>query len=123
MAAFPTHVTNIRVSTYETIHGPAEHVVLTADSGTYTVGTFLMSTYYNLAVDEAHYTDGPLTLGAMYTAECEDDSGTINTIPMHCLSAGDSPSFGQTVTLGVGNAATLDELWEQTGSKVKLPKS
>lgn len=125
MQPIPTPVKNVTVWPYYTVsqlvNEPLIRPVIEGAAGTYSVGTLVMSVFYNLSLEGEH----PLELGRLYVARAEDESGEyFETPPMHCLSTGPETTFGRTITLGqpggAADAAAVLRADHNTGPYIVL---
>jgi len=111
MQPIPVKVKNVNVYPYVEWHGggvgPVILPVIEGASGTYAVGTLIMSVFYNL---DLNVTDKPkLGIHQRYVAMGETEDGTPFTTPwMYCTNAGNQPEFGRTITLNQPNSEVND---------------
>lgn len=102
MQPIPVKVKNVNVYPYVEWHGggvgPVILPVIEGASGTYAVGTLLMSVFYNL---DLNVTEKPkLGIHQRYVAMGETEDGTPFTTPwMYCTNNSNQPEFGRTITL------------------------
>lgn len=111
MQPIPVKVKNVNVYPYVEWHGggvgPVILPVIEGASGTYAVGTLLMSVFYNL---DLNVTDKPkLGVHQRYVAVGETEDGTPFTTPwMYCTNASNQPEFGRTITLNQPNSDAVN---------------
>ncbi len=102
MQPIPVKVKNVNVYPYVEWHGggvgPVILPVIENASGTYAVGTLIMSVFYNL---DLNVTEKPkLGIHQRYVATGETEDGTPFSTPwMYCTNASNQPEFGRTITL------------------------
>jgi hypothetical protein len=107
MQPIPVKVKNVNVYPYVEWHGggvgPVILPVIEGASGTYAVGTLIMSVFYNL---DLNVTEKPkLGIHQRYVAMGETEDGTPFTTPwMYCTNASNQPEFGRTITLNQPNS-------------------
>ncbi|WP_428231411.1 hypothetical protein [Flavobacterium sp.] len=112
MQAIPVKVKNVNVYPYIDWTGggvgPVILPIIEGASGTYAVGTLLMSVFYNLDLDLQ--TQKPkLGIHQRYVAIGETEDGTpFNTPWMYCTNASSQPEFGRTITLNKEDAAAIN---------------
>jgi len=112
MQPIPVKVKNVNVYPYVEWHGggvgPVILPVIEGASGTYAVGTLLMSVFYNL---DLNVTEKPkLGIHQRYVAMGETEDGTPFTTPwMYCNNNSNQPEFGRTITLNqpISDAITI----------------
>lgn len=107
MQPIPIAIKNVSVYPYINMHGhgigPVVEPVITGASGTYSVGTLTTWVYYNMNLSGGKH-ESPLQKGANYIAHAELEDGTsFQTHWMHCLTTGDSPTFGLSQHMLSGN--------------------
>lgn len=106
MQPIPVKVKNVTLYAYFNPLEPLSEVVLSGASGTYSVGTLIMSIFYNLNIDNEGKKENPLNIHGKYFATAETESGEKITTPwMYCLDNSAQPKFGRTITLGQTNEA------------------
>ena len=107
MQGLPIKVKNVTVYMYLDPKMPLMEEILSGASGTYTVGTLGLNSFYNLDLDNEGKKENPLVVHSQYYATCETESGDKFTTPwMYCLDNSDKPNFGRTITFkGTGDAA------------------
>lgn len=123
MQPIPTKVKNITLYAYFNPTEPLSETVLTGASGTYSVGTLMMSIFYNLDIENEGSKENPLSVHGKYYATCETEAGETFTTPwMYCLDNSDKPKFGRTVTAGKENndADNLTLLGANSSSFIQL---
>ncbi len=98
MQAIPVKVKNVTVYAYFNPLEPLTEVILKGASGTYAVGTLMMSSFYNLNIDNDGKKENPLNVHGKYYATGETESGHKFTTPwMYCLDNSNKPEFGRTI--------------------------
>lgn len=106
MQAIPVKVKNITLYAYFSPIEPLTEVVLSGASGTYAVGTLMMSSFYNLDITNEGKQENPLAVHSKYYAVGETEDGSKFTTPwMYCLDNSKQPKFGRTITYGPTNTA------------------
>lgn len=104
MVPIPVKVKNVTVYKYFDPREPLEEVIITGASGTYSVGTFGLSVFYNLDLTDGGKRVNPLDVHQRYFATFENEDGSLFTTPwMFCTDNSDQPTFGRTVTVGSSN--------------------
>ncbi|MDR7209102.1 hypothetical protein [Flavobacterium piscis] len=108
MQAIPVKVKNVNVYPYIDWNGGGVGPVIEGASGTYAVGTLLMSVFYNLDLDLQ--TQKPkLGIHQRYVAIGETEDGTPFTTPwMYCTNNGSQPEFGRTITLNKKDSVAIN---------------
>jgi hypothetical protein len=112
MQAIPVKVKNVNVYPYIDWNGggvgPVILPVIEGASGTYAVGTLLMSVFYNLDLD-VQSQKPKLGIHQRYVAIGETEDGTPFTTPwMYCTNAGSQPEFGRTITLNKQDSEAIN---------------
>ncbi|WKK83722.1 hypothetical protein QYS48_15705 [Marivirga arenosa] len=132
MQSIPIKVKNVTVYMYFNPLEPLSAVILTNATGTYSIGTLGLNSFYNLALENEGKVTNPLNVHAKYYATFETESGHKGTTPwMYCLNNSSKPDFGRTISMvpsdtndiGVNLAdesgfITLGELTDITVSQV-----
>lgn len=109
MVPIPVKVKNVTVYAYLDPRMPLSMLILEGASGTYSVGTFGMSIFYNLDLSNEGTKKNPLSMHAKYYATGETESGTKFTTPwMYCTDNSDHPKFGRTIHAGAQADAVAD---------------
>jgi hypothetical protein len=99
MQGLPIKVMNVTVYAYINPLEPLTEVVLEGSSGTYSVGTLGLQSFYNLNLSNEGKKDNPLIVHSRYYATGETQSGAKFTTPwMFCLNNSDQPQFGRTIS-------------------------
>lgn len=103
MQAIPVKVKNVNVYPYVDWSGggigPVILPVIEGASGTYAVGTLIMSVLYNLDLDSVSQS-AKLGMHQRYVAMGETEDGPPFTTPwMYCTNTSDQPQFGRTITM------------------------
>lgn len=112
MQPIPVKVKNVNVYPYIDWNGggvgPVILPVIEGASGTYAVGTLLMSVFYNLDLDLQ--TQKPkLGIHQRYVAIGETEDGTPFTTPwMYCTNNSSQPEFGRTITLNKQESVAIN---------------
>lgn len=100
MQPIPTKVKNVTIYQYINPLEPLTVVILSGGSGTYSVGTLGLNSFYNLILDNKGKETNPLNVHGKYYATFETESGHISTSPwMYCLSNSNEPKFGRTIRM------------------------
>lgn len=100
MQPIPIKVKNVTVYMYINPTEPLSVVILSNASGTYSVGTLGLNSFYNLNLDDKGKETNPLNVHGKYYAVCETQTGETFTTPwMYCLNNSDSPEFGRTIKM------------------------
>jgi len=111
MQPIPVKVKNVNVYPYVEWHGggvgPVILPVIENASGTYAVGTLIMSVFYNL---DLNVTEKPkLGIHQRYVATGETEDGTPFSTPwMYCTNASNQPEFGRTITLNQQDSEAIN---------------
>jgi len=111
MQPIPVKVKNVNVYPYVEWHGggvgPVILPVIENASGTYVVGTLIMSVFYNL---DLNVTEKPkLGIHQRYVATGETEDGTPFSTPwMYCTNASNQPEFGRTITLNQQDSEAIN---------------
>jgi hypothetical protein len=112
MQAIPVKVKNVNVYPYVDWSGggvgPVILPVVEGASGTYAVGTLIMSAFYNLDLDSVEQSS-QLVMHQRYVAMGETEDGTPFTTPwMYCTNTGNQPQFGRTIRMSQQDSETIN---------------
>jgi len=108
MQPIPTKVKNVTIYQYINPIEPLTEVILSGGSGTYSVGTLGLNTFYNLTLDNKGKETNPLNVHGMYYATFETESGYTSTSPwMYCLNNLNEPKFGRTIHMVAANTSDV----------------
>ncbi|WP_417939537.1 hypothetical protein [Flavobacterium sp. RS13.1] len=112
MQPIPVKVKNVNVYPYVDWHGggigPVIPPVIEGATGTYAVGTLLMSVFYNLNLDSQSQ-ETKLVIHQRYVAIGETEDGTTFTTPwMYCTNNSSQPEFGRTITFNKQDSEAIN---------------
>lgn len=109
MQPLPIKVKNVTIYAYFNPIEPLSEVVLENASGTYSVGTLGLNSFYNLHIEDKGKEVNPLNAHAKYYATGETESGEKFTTPwMYCINNSNQPEFGRTIRMmSEGNGSDL----------------
>ncbi|WP_269237566.1 hypothetical protein [Flavobacterium flavigenum] len=112
MQAIPVKVKNVNVYPYVDWNGggvgPVILPVIEGATGTYAVGTLLMSVFYNLNLDSQSQKP-KLGIHQRYVAIGETEDGTPFTTPwMYCTNDSSEPEFGRTITINKEDSVAIN---------------
>ncbi|MBP4139315.1 hypothetical protein [Flavobacterium geliluteum] len=112
MQAIPVKVKNVKVYPYIDWKGggvgPVILPVIEGASGTYAVGTLIMSVFYNLDLNSIGQ-GTKLGMHQRYIATGETEDGTPFTTPwMYCTNTSDQPQFGRTIRMNKQDAESVN---------------
>lgn len=111
MQAIPVKVKNVSVYPYVDWNGggvgPVILPVIEGASGTYAVGTLIMSAFYNLDLDSGNQSS-QLVVHQRYVAMGETEDGAPFTTPwMYCTNTSNQPQFGRTIRMNQQDSETI----------------
>jgi hypothetical protein len=112
MKAIPVKVKNVNVYPYVDWNGggvgPVILPVIEGATGTYAVGTLMMSVFYNLNLDSQSQKP-QLGIHQRYIATGETEDGTPFTTPwMYCTNDSSQPEFGRTITINKEDSEAIN---------------
>lgn len=112
MQAIPVKVKNVNVYPYVDWSGggvgPVILPVVEGASGSYAVGTLIMSAFYNLDLDSVEQSS-QLVMHQRYVAMGETEDGTpFTTLWMYCTNTGNQPQFGRTIRMSQQDSETIN---------------
>ncbi|CAM2791309.1 hypothetical protein SAMN05444143_101686 [Flavobacterium succinicans] len=112
MQAIPVKVKNVSVYPYVDWNGggvgPVILPVIEGASGTYAVGTLIMSAFYNLDLDSGNQSP-QLVMHQRYVAMGETEDGAPFTTPwMYCTNTSNQPQFGRTIRMNQQDSETIN---------------
>jgi hypothetical protein len=106
MQPIPIKVKKVTIYLYINPLEPLSEVILTGGTGTYSVGTLGLNSFYNLNLDSEGKVTNPLNVHGKYYATFETESGSQSTSPwMFCLNNSKKPEFGRTIRMMAADAA------------------
>lgn len=112
MQAIPVKVKNVNVYPYVDWNGggvgPVILPVIEGATGTYAVGTLLMSVFYNLNLDSQSQKP-KLGIHQRYVAIGETEDGAPFTTPwLYCTNNSSEPEFGRTITINKEDSVAIN---------------
>ena len=104
MQPISTKIKNVTIFKQFPEHETIIEEISSGGTGTYSVGTLGLNSYFNLSIDNQGTVTNSLNINERYYATFETETGQkSNTVWMYCSNNSKTPSFGRTITLGAAD--------------------